>query len=71
MMKATIPCVKEDERGYGKEEHDEQRVENAVPVDAGGLLAEVAVAVGIEALRPGCVRREPMDRVGVNDVDLL
>ena len=70
-MKATIPCVREGEQGYGEEEHDEQRVKNAVPVDAGGLFAGVAVAVGIEALRPGGVGREPVDRVGVDDVDLL
>lgn len=71
MMNPTIPWVREDEERYGEEEDDEKRVQNAVPVNAGGLLAEVTVAVVIEAVRPSRVGRKPVDRVGVDDVDLL
>ena len=71
MMKPTIPWVREGDERYGEEEDDEKRVENAVPVDAGGLFAEVTVAVVVEAIRPGRVGRKPVDGVGVDDVDLL
>ena len=56
---------------HGEEDDDQKRVDDAEPVDTAGFRAEVAVAVVVEAVRPGGGGGQPLHRVGEDYVHLL